>query len=208
MHGVFPTRNIVGAEFIDALRRPRKCHDPRAGRYGHAAREKECARQGCEVYARAHMVSSALHWSARPRRGLRNDTQPPLGAGLDLGIVAGWIGAVKRIFAALTAARRVVRRRVLLNVGRLRVFIRIVVGIRVIAVIPIVGIIIPWPPTPPRGAETDSDEDPRPVASSMPATAAPVTTLPASTARMRLPAGDGATTAARTMLSTCNTDTA
>src|SRR5207245_1713587 len=103
-----------------------------------------------------------LSWSAWPGRALRNDAQPPLGAGLNLGVVACRIGTVIRIFATLPAARRVVRRRVLLNVARLRVLVRIVVvRIRVIAIIPVVGVIqgvIPWPPTPPRGAETDPNE--------------------------------------------------
>src|SRR3989442_13251241 len=183
--GVLPARNIVGAEFIEALRRSRKRHDRRTGRYGHAAHQKECAGQGCEVYARAHVISSAPCWSARPGRALRNDAQPPRGAGLNLGVVARRIGAIIRIFATLPAARRVVRRRVMLNVARLRVVIRIVVVIRVIAIIPIVGVIqgvIPWPPTPPRGAETDADEDARSMAAAVPVAAAPVTTLPASAA--------------------------
>ena len=32
---VLPARNIVGAEFIEGLRRSGECHDRRAGRYGH-----------------------------------------------------------------------------------------------------------------------------------------------------------------------------
>src|SRR5271169_210410 len=102
-------------------------------------------------------LSLVLRRRGRAWRSRWNDTQPSLGTSGHLRVIARRVRAIVRILLALAAEAPLVRigRRLLLDIGRRRVIIRIVrvsrIGRR------IVGIIIPRPsspsPSPPRVAE-------------------------------------------------------